>query len=185
MGEQARVPSPCCQKFISRPLNRPNIFKMISIIATGYYTGTSTWKTLTTSESESLTMVKLKLITPKRTGWWFQILVFLYLHPFLMGNDPISRTYFVRCGFVQPPTRKQSVQDGHVDFFYWLLPVHQFWPDWIPSILTKPFQKKKVRPSSLQTARLGDLRLQLDAEARISNHFLKDLGREIRPVIII
>ena len=43
---------------------------------------------------------------------------FLYLHPFLMGNDPISRTYFVRCGFVQPPTRKQSVQDGHVDFFY-------------------------------------------------------------------
>ena len=22
----------------------------------------------------------------------------LYLHPFLAGNDPISRTYFVRCG---------------------------------------------------------------------------------------
>ena len=37
--------------------------------------------------------------------------------------------------------------------------------------LTEPFQKK-TGPSSLQTARLGDLRLQLDAEARISKQFL-------------
>jgi len=45
-------------------------------------------------------MVKLKLITPQKNWVVVSTVSFLYRHPFLAGNDPISRTYLSDAGLV-------------------------------------------------------------------------------------